>query len=117
MRISDWSSDVCSSDLVRELWHSSSGSSSCRRQSSLNRPLTLTCSLFCPSHGSFMFMGYGAAQVGDLGFEHGNLSGVPDTIRSEEHTSELQSLMRISYAVFCLNKNKKNKQSTPNANP
>src|SRR3546814_1551837 len=31
--------------------------------------------------------------------------------RSEEHTSELQSLMRISYAVFCLNKNK-NKQKT-----
>src|SRR3546814_5036024 len=30
----------------------------------------------------------------------------PD-IRSEEHTSELQSLMRISYAVFCLKKNKK----------
>src|SRR3546814_5056655 len=29
--------------------------------------------------------------------------------RSEEHTSELQSLMRISYAVFCLNKQKKNK--------
>src|SRR3546814_2311034 len=28
-------------------------------------------------------------------------------LRSEEHTSELQSLMRISYAVFCLNKNKK----------
>src|SRR3546814_14247000 len=80
MRISDWSSDVCSSDLVRELWHSSSGSSSCRRQSSLNRPLTLTCSLVCPSHGPFMFMGYGAAQVGDLGFEHGHLPGVPDNI-------------------------------------
>src|SRR3546814_9412660 len=32
----------------------------------------------------------------------------PDRVRSEEHTSELQSLMRISYAVFCLkNKNKK----------
>src|SRR3546814_1688783 len=29
-----------------------------------------------------------------------------DCARSEEHTSELQSLMRISYAVFCLNKNK-----------
>src|SRR3546814_1586268 len=29
-----------------------------------------------------------------------------DVMRSEEHTSELQSLMRISYAVFCLNKNK-----------
>src|SRR3546814_10504689 len=31
--------------------------------------------------------------------------------RSEEHTSELQSLMRISYAVFCLKKNKQNRQS------
>src|SRR3546814_4987237 len=35
------------------------------------------------------------------------------TARSEEHTSELQSLMRISYAVFCL---KKKKQSTHNSN-
>src|SRR3546814_5724234 len=33
--------------------------------------------------------------------------------RSEEHTSELQSLMRISYAVFCLNKKKKKKLITP----
>src|SRR3546814_6832996 len=32
--------------------------------------------------------------------------------RSEEHTSELQSLMRISYAVFCLKKKKKSKQPT-----
>src|SRR3546814_2620185 len=32
--------------------------------------------------------------------------------RSEEHTSELQSLMRISYAVFCLKKKKKNPQKT-----
>src|SRR3546814_3685921 len=37
--------------------------------------------------------------------------------RSEEHTSELQSLMRISYAVFCLKKKKKSRQNhiTPNA--
>src|SRR3546814_8924970 len=35
--------------------------------------------------------------------------------RSEEHTSELQSLMRISYAVFCLKKKKKNLQHTPGA--
>src|SRR3546814_1668744 len=34
-----------------------------------------------------------------------------DTGRSEEHTSELQSLMRISYAVFCLNKKNKHKTS------
>src|SRR3546814_7174138 len=33
-------------------------------------------------------------------------------LRSEEHTSELQSLMRISYAVFCLKKQKKNIQTT-----
>src|SRR3546814_2271291 len=32
---------------------------------------------------------------------------LPDVERSEEHTSELQSLMRISYAVFCLKKNRK----------
>src|SRR3546814_8736706 len=34
-----------------------------------------------------------------------------DTPRSEEHTSELQSLMRISYAVFCLKKKKQNKKT------
>src|SRR3546814_7173514 len=36
----------------------------------------------------------------------GRLFGVEDRFRSEEHTSELQSLMRISYAVFCLQKKK-----------
>src|SRR3546814_8241798 len=42
------------------------------------------------------------------------ISELFDEIRSEEHTSELQSLMRISYAVFCLKKKKqhKNKQVT-----
>src|SRR3546814_7109028 len=38
------------------------------------------------------------------------LMAVEQTLRSEEHTSELQSLMRISYAVFCLKKKQKNKQ-------
>src|SRR3546814_7180313 len=50
--------------------------------------------------------------IEDLGFAFINLAatghaGVP-THRSEEHTSELQSLMRISYAVFCLKKKKQN---------
>src|SRR3546814_4282503 len=40
-------------------------------------------------------------------------SEIKTIIRSEEHTSELQSLMRISYAVFCLNKKKKNTTTTP----
>src|SRR3546814_3924895 len=37
----------------------------------------------------------------------------PDDTRSEEHTSELQSLMRISYAVFCLKKKKQQTTKTP----
>src|SRR3546814_10860741 len=41
-----------------------------------------------------------------------NFVGLAD--RSEEHTSELQSLMRISYAVFCLNKKKKNNSTQHN---
>src|SRR3546814_4091917 len=41
---------------------------------------------------------------------HGHASATVSAIRSEEHTSELQSLMRISYAVFCL---KKKKHYTP----
>src|SRR3546814_6197629 len=53
--------------------------------------------------------------AGTVGAEQGDdLSGGDvevDPERSEEHTSELQSLMRISYAVFCLKK-KKNKQTT-----
>src|SRR3546814_9412889 len=44
-------------------------------------------------------------QIGGLGV------GLPPP-RSEEHTSELQSLMRISYAVFCLKKKKNQKSST-----
>src|SRR3546814_8163438 len=36
----------------------------------------------------------------------------PLDLRSEEHTSELQSLMRISYAVFCLKKKKQSRQTT-----
>src|SRR3546814_7916501 len=52
---------------------------------------------------------------GWLGFDAGD--GVTIStgyVRSEEHTSELQSLMRISYAVFCLKKKKSKKQSTSN---
>src|SRR3546814_3567238 len=42
---------------------------------------------------------------------------LPRTWRSEEHTSELQSLMRISYAVFCLKKKKKRIQSKTTDKP
>src|SRR3546814_1764536 len=39
-------------------------------------------------------------------FEQSTMNDIDSSIRSEEHTSELQSLMRISYAVFCLKKKK-----------
>src|SRR3546814_5968717 len=53
----------------------------------------------------------------DLGHPVGRVDRktAPDHVRrSEEHTSELQSLMRISYAVFCLKKKKNNKNTTYN---
>src|SRR3546814_2588654 len=76
MRISDWSSDVCSSDLenrmrVHELISE-------RRDDALQA----------------MVLANDAEPDAAAG----------DPLRSEEHTSELQSLMRISYAVFCLKK-------------
>src|SRR3546814_7067793 len=55
---------------------------------------------------------------GNEGFGEGNFKALFESIeldqirRSEEHTSELQSLMRISYAVFCLKKKKTNKKNT-----
>src|SRR3546814_8444439 len=48
----------------------------------------------------------------EAGEFHGDPSSVrPEADRSEEHTSELQSLMRISYAVFCLKKKKQTQQN------
>src|SRR3546814_4491348 len=90
MRISDWSSDVCSSDLYRlAAW---------------NRGLQRICA---PDYGLRSYRGplrrYECRQ-GTLQFLQ---AGRPWACRSEEHTSELQSLMRISYAVFCLKKKKK----------
>src|SRR3546814_4010072 len=53
----------------------------------------------------------GARRVRSLSAEEAELwARVTATIRSEEHTSELQSLMRISYAVFCLKKKNKKKE-------
>src|SRR3546814_9607089 len=49
--------------------------------------------------------GRGAA-IGDINARSGNEPGVAFYTRSEEHTSELQSLLRNTYALFCLKKNK-----------
>src|SRR3546814_5624646 len=119
MRISDWSSDVCSSDLRVIL--------------ALGRDLER---LFRRARVFLPHLFFRAGEVGlsrrdvpaalrwfqrRAGFgldlleilvvlrAHRHIADV-DAVRSEEHTSELQSLMRISYAVFCLTK--KNKYHT-----
>src|SRR3546814_5657996 len=59
-----------------------------------------------PTKGSFMILN--AKALNGASSAGGRVSWVsPSSFRSEEHTSELQSLMRISYAVFCLKKKKK----------
>src|SRR3546814_3132623 len=109
MRISDWSSDVCSSDLdvltfpqarhVRVVKVLAVGA----RRGPASEAQTLYEDLKPQTPESRLPAGTPdalAAARRDPG------AGRP-TKRSEEHTSELQSLMRISYAVFCLKKKKK----------
>src|SRR3546814_8346949 len=62
-----------------------------------------------------LFKGASSADAVGIAFPGGKTLGDPRRVtlrRSEEHTSELQSLMRISYAVFCLKKKNKPKKST-----
>src|SRR3546814_6567563 len=56
---------------------------------------------------------YASPTVSSIATEAASFADFPPHIRSEEHTSELQSLMRISYAVFCLKK-KKNQTTRQN---
>src|SRR3546814_8593272 len=115
MRISDWSSDVCSSDLEARVLEA--------RVAHLQRMAQRQAADFAgqqrqegvhvlgvellglhelPVHRPQALAQLGEALAGEAldGFAGGG------ELRSEEHTSELQSLMRISYAVFCLNKKK-----------
>src|SRR3546814_4158445 len=109
MRISDWSSDVCSSDLLGTVtalelaephsdYLSALGPTLLRfflDRGVLLRPLGNTIYVMPPY----------CIDDADLDLVYGLITEVGDRFgRSEEHTSELQSLMRISYAVFCLDK-------------
>src|SRR3546814_6607960 len=112
MRISDWSSDVCSSDL-RPVFRRT------ERLSRLAKPAA-TLAQSRRSHGWHDGRCAHQEHPGTPAANrtrpvrrrqcYGTYAGKP-CARSEEHTSELQSLMRISYAVFCLKK-KKNKKNT-----
>src|SRR3546814_8120490 len=105
MRISDWSSDVCSSDL-----HSD-------RRDDRGVAAILLDQQRHPHRGEHHGEGgegvahhhreeRHAEPEGERRAEQAALGDRRDARRSEEHTSELQSLMRISYAVFCLKKKK-----------
>src|SRR3546814_5747640 len=103
MRISDWSSDVCSSDLF--LSPSFQHNLSCLPDDAKRQPMS-TYDVHIIGGG---LAGSEAAwQLAEAGWKV-RLSEMRGSgeMRSEEHTSELQSLMRISYAVFCLKKKKK----------
>src|SRR3546814_1937354 len=124
MRISDWSSDVCSSDLrKRAPAHESERSSAAAPAAA--RPDRRAAwpatglgrrdrdSLLPPSRSGDR-NGYdgcssSARNSGKAAPDRHRCRPPP---RSEEHTSELQSLMRISYAVFCLKKKIKTKHKT-----
>src|SRR3546814_10748260 len=102
MRISDWSSDVCSSDLHAHVALPVLPNDD--RFLDLLQLLDLAVDLSrADANAARVQRGVGAP-VDDDAVVLGQLDEVavvPD-VRSEEHTSELQSLMRISYAVFCL---------------
>src|SRR3546814_8636223 len=103
MRISDWSSDVCSSDLLLVDVSERSVQSTILRvncfESSIGEREGPALSGLRDPEGSSFFMDIVPSQANRLT----ETSSCIDK-RSEEHTSELQSLMRISYAVFCLKK-------------
>src|SRR3546814_6095058 len=123
MRISDWSSDVCSSDLATtepELESGNALENKSRPTPDLQWCQTCTNGKFaCCSSRRWRRLSSGSAlplrqpkksALWPASSMNLLLRATAACRRSEEHTSELQSLMRISYAVFCLKK--KNKYNT-----
>src|SRR3546814_7110479 len=137
MRISDWSSDVCSSDLGfdgeelgltwdgyrADMYVAGDASRSIfdfvRRDKAGGKPWFMVVGLINP-HDIMFYDATGEQAkhrmvhpdiLGPLRREPGDpiyeVDNKFDLLRSEEHTSELQSLMRTSYAVFCLKKKNK----------
>src|SRR3546814_5212091 len=127
MRISDWSSDVCSSDLLRALLFGDEGEHSLRKEledaideydEEEHGAVTGNGDL-SPVERQMLknLLHFGEHTVDDVAVPRADIIAIEESAsfdelvalfaeaRSEEHTSELQSLMRISYAVFCLKKN------------
>src|SRR3546814_10322493 len=114
MRISDWSSDVCSSDLANSIWALAHKYTGRPCLTAPTMPLPIACP-HCPmaSHGQ-LARARRLKQEQDCDSFSRTCRTETARCRSEEHTSELQSLMRISYAVFCLKKKKCNTIYTTN---
>src|SRR3546814_6462856 len=119
MRISDWSSDVCSFDLERQ--------PEAQRRQRRRRRFEIGIAVDQPA-GTERFEALAQQRrpgLGELPADFLRDPGIAEralqrhlrqvAVRSEEHTSELQSLMRTSYAVFCLKKktNKHNMYCNP----
>src|SRR3546814_8729556 len=117
MRMSDWSSDRCSSDLIATIIKVFEDAGARARASSIHvnawfgdyDKATMAAELLAddlgidPQEQSRRVLFIGDAPNDESLFRACALSvGVANIKRSEEHTSELQSLMRHSYAVFCL---------------
>src|SRR3546814_4192648 len=137
MRISDWSSDVCSSDLAvaqaradveRREGLVASGAVSREELAHARDMLAAAEAALSASHGQLARstalvdattlqkqpqVQAAASQLRQayLNLQRASIVAPVSGYRSEEHTSELQSLMRISYAGFCLKKKKKATQT------
>src|SRR3546814_5190434 len=116
MRISDWSSDVCSSDLNAILRVRAFAESCGLPELSGKEPMGGHIMSHDMVEAALLRRRGWGVHMANL--PTGSHEEFPPTLtdlavrdrrwRSEEHTSELQSLMRISYAVFCLKKKKHN---------
>src|SRR3546814_6607240 len=118
MVISDWISDVCSSDLGGIIFHITGIESFAVGTETVpsGKLRRSGCNISAVRNNAHGFLTgnrlgpLGVPAVVELAFEASDPfgRGLMRGMRSEEHTSELQSLMRISYAVFCLNKKTQN---------
>src|SRR3546814_3160056 len=126
MRISDWSSDVCSSDLdmlttaIKAAQFSEGSFAVYSNQTAQRYPATASAIRALLDQHMLSPVEFVAeidamhAAGSRLFVELGPKGIVANMARSEEHTSELQSLMRISYAVFCLKQKKHETMDTYN---
>src|SRR3546814_3401645 len=104
MRISDWSSDVCSSDLLPHRGMAAGARTHPAPGPVDGRPVEAGLRRRCRMNAVATHEHVVAARNLRKAYKTTVALDNADFLRSEEHTSELQSLMRSSYAVFCLKK-------------